>query len=118
MDAHTGERKLKSEVSSIDTALLVAGMLTARQYFRRDVRPCGSHLPADFSASPNVHHAGRDCSVDCAYDNDRQPVAGMGERGASGAWLFEAEPAGNVSLASHGGLPWWLRASPSDWWSM
>ncbi len=36
MDAHTGERKLKSEVSSIDTALLVAGMLTARQYFRRD----------------------------------------------------------------------------------
>jgi len=36
MDADTGERKLRSEVSSIDTALLVAGMLTARQYFRHD----------------------------------------------------------------------------------
>jgi hypothetical protein len=32
----TGERWNKNEVSSIDTALLVAGMLTARQYFRRD----------------------------------------------------------------------------------
>jgi len=36
MDADTGERRLESEVSSIDTALLVAGMLTARQYFRHD----------------------------------------------------------------------------------
>jgi len=33
MDANTGERKWKSEVSSIDTALLIAGMLTAKQYF-------------------------------------------------------------------------------------
>jgi hypothetical protein len=36
MDADSGERKLRSEVSSIDTALLVAGALTARQYFRND----------------------------------------------------------------------------------
>ena len=32
----TGERRANSEVSSIDTALLLAGMLTARQYFRED----------------------------------------------------------------------------------
>ena len=36
LDVNTGERKWKSEVSSIDTALLVAGVLTARQYFRDD----------------------------------------------------------------------------------
>ena len=36
LDVKTGERKWKSEVSSIDTALLIAGALTARQYFRDD----------------------------------------------------------------------------------
>jgi hypothetical protein len=36
MDYRTGERKWKSEVSSIDTALLLAGVLTARQYFHDD----------------------------------------------------------------------------------
>src|SRR5215471_11516473 len=36
MDVNTGERRWKSEVSSIDTALLLAGMLTARQYFQED----------------------------------------------------------------------------------
>ena len=36
MDVNTGERRWKSEVSSIDTALLLAGVLTARQYFRDD----------------------------------------------------------------------------------
>lgn len=36
MDVNTGERRWKSEVSSIDTALLVAGVLTARQYFHDD----------------------------------------------------------------------------------
>ena len=36
LDAKTGERRWKSEVSSIDTALLLAGVLTARQYFRDD----------------------------------------------------------------------------------
>ena len=36
MDARTGERRWQSEVSSIDTALLVAGVLTARQYYRND----------------------------------------------------------------------------------
>ena len=32
----TGEREWKSEVSSIDTALLLGGVLTVRQYFRED----------------------------------------------------------------------------------
>lgn len=36
MDARTGERRWNSEVSSIDTALLLAGVLTARQAFRDD----------------------------------------------------------------------------------
>ncbi len=36
MDANTGERAWNSEVSSIDTALLLAGVLTTRQFFRDD----------------------------------------------------------------------------------
>jgi len=36
VDAKTGERRWKSEVSSIDTALLLGGILTVRQYFRED----------------------------------------------------------------------------------
>jgi hypothetical protein len=36
LDTKTGERVWKSEVSSIDTALLLAGVLTARQYFHED----------------------------------------------------------------------------------
>ncbi|HEY8205132.1 MAG TPA: glucoamylase family protein [Pyrinomonadaceae bacterium] len=36
LDVNTGERKWKSEVSSIDTALLLAGALTARHYFHDD----------------------------------------------------------------------------------
>ena len=36
LDPLTGERRWKSEVSSIDTALLLAGVLTARQYFSDD----------------------------------------------------------------------------------
>lgn len=36
MDWRNGERVWKSEVSSIDTALLLGGVLTARQYFRSD----------------------------------------------------------------------------------
>ncbi len=36
LDASTGERRWNSEVSSIDTALLLGGVLTARQYFRDD----------------------------------------------------------------------------------
>ena len=36
MDAKTGERRWNSEVSSIDTALLLGGVLTARQFFRSD----------------------------------------------------------------------------------
>ena len=37
MDARTGERRWQSEVSSIDTALLLSGVLTARQYFHHDL---------------------------------------------------------------------------------
>ena len=36
MEAATGERRWQSEFSSIDTALLLAGVLTARQCFRED----------------------------------------------------------------------------------
>ena len=36
IDAKTGQRRWNSEVSSIDTALLLAGVLTVRQYFRDD----------------------------------------------------------------------------------
>ena len=36
MDAKTGARRWKSEISSIDTALLLAGVLTARHYYRND----------------------------------------------------------------------------------
>jgi len=36
MDVATGERRWRSEVSSIDTALLLCGILTARGYFRGD----------------------------------------------------------------------------------
>ena len=36
LDAKTGERRWNSEVSSIDTAILLAGVLTARQYFHDD----------------------------------------------------------------------------------
>jgi hypothetical protein len=36
LDVATGERRWHSEVSSIDTALLLAGILTARQYFHDD----------------------------------------------------------------------------------
>lgn len=36
MDAATGERRWQSEFSSIDTALLLAGVLTVRQCFRED----------------------------------------------------------------------------------
>jgi hypothetical protein len=36
MDVSTGERRWESETSSIDTALLLAGVLTAKQYFADD----------------------------------------------------------------------------------
>jgi hypothetical protein len=36
LDAKSGERRWQSEVSSIDTALLLAGVLTVRQYFQDD----------------------------------------------------------------------------------
>ena len=36
MDVRTGQRRMESEVSSIDTALLLAGVLTAQGYFSSD----------------------------------------------------------------------------------
>lgn len=36
VDKETGERRWQSEISTIDTALLLGGVLTARQYFRED----------------------------------------------------------------------------------
>jgi hypothetical protein len=37
LDASSGVRRWNSEVSSIDTALLLAGVLTVRQYFNEDL---------------------------------------------------------------------------------
>ena len=37
LDSQTGERRWQSEVSSIDTALLLGGVLTVRQCFREDL---------------------------------------------------------------------------------
>ena len=36
MDANTGARRMESEISSVDTALLLAGVLTAQGYFSSD----------------------------------------------------------------------------------
>lgn len=36
VDKETGERRWRSEISTIDTALLLGGVLTARQYFLKD----------------------------------------------------------------------------------
>lgn len=36
LDSKTGERRWQSEISSIDTALLLGGVLTTRQYFQDD----------------------------------------------------------------------------------
>lgn len=41
MDQRSGERRWKSEFSSIDTALLLGGVLTARQYFHNDAETTG-----------------------------------------------------------------------------
>jgi hypothetical protein len=59
MDAATGERRWQSEFSSIDTALLLAGVLTARQCFREDaeVVRLSTHLyeRVDFGWMLNGH---------------------------------------------------------------
>ena len=49
MDARSGQRSMDSEVSSIDTALLLAGVLTAQAYFQpdREIRQSGQ---TDFRA--------------------------------------------------------------------
>ncbi len=59
LDAKTGVRRWNSEVSSIDTALLLAGVLTARQKFRSDgeiVRlATGIYQRTDFKWMLNNH---------------------------------------------------------------
>ena len=59
LDVKTGERKWKSEVSSIDTALLIAGALTARQYFHDDAEivslATNMYERVDFSWMLNGH---------------------------------------------------------------
>lgn len=59
LDTKTGERRWKSEVSSIDTALLLAGVLTVRQYFKDDqeiVTPATKiYERADFAWMLNGH---------------------------------------------------------------
>jgi hypothetical protein len=59
LDTKTGERRWNSEVSSIDTALLLAGILTVRQCFREDreiVRLAGQiYQRVDFRWMLNGH---------------------------------------------------------------
>jgi hypothetical protein len=59
LDVKTGERRWNSEVSSIDTALLLAGVLTVRQCFRDDqeiVRMAGQiYQRVDFRWMLNGH---------------------------------------------------------------
>ncbi len=60
-DARTGERRWKSEYSSIDTAILLAGILTARGYFRDDaeIRRLATEIyeRVDFQWMHNQHPA-------------------------------------------------------------
>ncbi|HJR05762.1 MAG TPA: glucoamylase family protein [Pyrinomonadaceae bacterium] len=59
MDARTGTRRWNSEVSSIDTALLLAGVLTVRQKFRDDAEivrlSTGIYERVDFPWMLNGH---------------------------------------------------------------
>jgi hypothetical protein len=59
LDSKTGERRWQSEISSIDTALLLGGVLTTRQYFQDDpeiVRLATSiYERVDFSWMLNHH---------------------------------------------------------------
>jgi hypothetical protein len=58
LDAKTGERRWNSEVSSIDTALLLAGILTVRQCFRdEEIFTLATHIyyRVDFSWMLNGH---------------------------------------------------------------
>lgn len=58
MDAKTGERRWNSEVSSIDTALLLAGILTVRQCFRdEEIFTLATHIyyRVDFRWMLNRH---------------------------------------------------------------
>jgi hypothetical protein len=59
MDAKTGARRWNSEVSSIDTALLLAGVLTVRQKFRDDAEivrlATGIYERVDFPWMLNGH---------------------------------------------------------------
>jgi hypothetical protein len=59
LDAKTGERRWQSEVSSIDTALLLGGVLTVRQYFGDDpeIRTLASRIyeRVDFRWMLNDH---------------------------------------------------------------
>ncbi|MDQ2975705.1 MAG: hypothetical protein M3R69_09885 [Acidobacteriota bacterium] len=59
LDSKSGERRWQSEISSIDTALLLGGVLTARQYFQDDpeiVRLATSiYDRVDFSWMLNQH---------------------------------------------------------------
>ncbi len=61
MDSVTGERRWQSEVSSIDTALLLGGVLTARQRFRndREIRRFATEIyeRVDFQWMQNGHPA-------------------------------------------------------------
>jgi hypothetical protein len=80
VDQHTGERAWESEVSSIDTAILLMGVLTAGQYFGGEVEAKAAQLYAGVNWPWFV-------------DDTRQMfhMAHRPEQGFAGHWDFYAE---------------------------
>jgi hypothetical protein len=77
LDAHRGDRAYRSEVSTIDTALLLAGVLAAQAYFDRDE-------PVERSIRQVADALYRRADWTWAYSPGHPPLLGMGwtpERG-------------------------------------
>lgn len=80
VDMETGKRAWNSEVSSIDTAILMMGVLTAGEYFGGDVRDKAERLYADVNWP--------------AFVDERREMFYMAyrpEKGFEGHWDFYAE---------------------------
>ncbi len=77
LDGHTGLRANQSEVSTIDTALLMAGVLACRQYFDRDDA-------ADQAIRDLADRLYRRVDWTWAYSRRRRPLLSMGWTPESG----------------------------------
>ncbi|MCS6994505.1 MAG: hypothetical protein NZP74_11815 [Anaerolineales bacterium] len=80
VDMETGKRAWKSEISSIDTAILMMGVLTAGEYFGGDIQAKANQLYRDVNWNWFV-----DDSRDMFY------MAYRPEKGFEGHWDFYAE---------------------------